>query len=44
MKKNREVLVTISTLMTVVFLHVALGLFIAKAYFGDTKEKIGKKD
>lgn len=33
-----------SAVIAVVFLHVALGLFIAKAYFGDTKVKIGKKD
>merc|ERR1712029_551873 len=36
-----------SAVAAVIFLHIALGLFIAKAYFGDsdqTKVKIGKKD
>ena len=36
-----------SAVLAVVFLHVALGLFIAKAFFGTSdqaKVKIGKKD
>lgn len=35
----------VSAVVAVVILHVALGLFISKAYFGsDVKKKIGKKD
>ncbi len=35
----------VSAVVAVVVLHIALGIFISKAYFGtDAKKKIGKKD
>ena len=35
----------VSAVVAVVALHIALGIFISKAYFGaDAKKKIGKND